>query len=86
MKEKGIDHKKITPLWPEANSEAEGFMKPLTKAIRSAHTEGKQWTNHLYDFLLNYRTTPHVTTGHPPATLLFNRSVRNKLPQITPTV
>ena len=86
MKEKGIHHKKITPLWPQANSEAEGFMKPLTKAIRSAHTEGKQWTNHLYEFLLNYRTTPHGTTGHPPATLLFNRSVRNKLPQITPTV
>ena len=86
MKEKGIDHKKITLLWPQANSEAEGFMKPLTKAIRSVHTEGKQWTNHLYDFLLNYRTTPHVTTRHLPATLLFNRSVRNKLPQMPPTV
>ena len=58
IKEKGIDHKKITPLWSQANMEAEGYMKPLTKAIRSAHTEEKQWTNHLYDFLLNYRTSP----------------------------
>ena len=86
MKEKGIFYKKITPLWPQVNSEAEEFMKPLTKAIRLAHTEGKQWTNHLYDSLLNYRTTPHVTTGHPPEKLLFNRSIHNKLPHITPTV
>ena len=37
----GAKHQKITPLWPQANSEAENFMKPLTKAIRSAYTEKK---------------------------------------------
>ena len=84
MEENGIEHQRITPLWPQANSEAESFMKPLTKAIRSAHAEGKQWTKHLYKFLLNYRTTPHTTTRYAPATLLFNRQVRNKLPQLTP--
>ena len=82
MKENGINHQRITPLWPQANSEAESFMKPLTKAIRSAHAEGKQWTKHLYKFLLSYRTTPHTTTGYAPATLLFNREVRNKLPNV----
>ena len=86
MKEKRINPKNITPLWPQVNSEAEGFMKLLTKAIRSAQTIGKQWTYHLYEFLLNYRTTPHVTIGHPPATLLFSRSIHNKLPEIAPTV
>ena len=80
--ENGIDHRRITPLWPQANSEAERFMKPLTKAVRSAHVEGKSWTKHLYKFLLNYRTTPHSTTGFAPAELLFNRKVRNKLPQL----
>ena len=68
MEENGIEHQKITPLWPQANSEAERFMKPLTKAVHSAHTEGKQWTKHLYKFLLNYQTTPHSTTGYAPAT------------------
>ena len=34
MQENGITHQKITPLWPPANSEAENFMKPLTKTIR----------------------------------------------------
>ena len=57
-------------------------MKPLTKAIRSAHVEGKTWRKHLYKFLLNYRKPPHSTTGFAPAELLFNRKVRNKLPQL----
>ena len=48
VEENGIKHQRITPLWPQANSEAESFMKPLTKAIRSAHAEGKRWTKHLY--------------------------------------
>ena len=39
MQENEIIHQKITPLWPQANSEAENFMKPLNKAIRSAHAE-----------------------------------------------
>ena len=37
MEENGIKHCRITPQWPQANSEAENFMKPLTKAVRSAH-------------------------------------------------
>lgn len=85
-KNNGIKHRKITPLWPQANSEAESFMKPLTKAVRSAHAEGKKWTEHLHKFLLNYRTTPHTTTGQAPTTLLFNRQAQNKLPQLTPKI
>ena len=86
MKQNGIKHRRITPLWPQANSEAERFMKPLMKALRSAHAEGKQWKRHLYEFLLNYRTKPHATTEHAPATLLFDRKVRNKLPHLTTTL
>ena len=83
MEENGIKHSRITPLWPQANSEVENFMKPLTKAVRSVHAEGKIWKKHLYKFLLNYQTTPHCTTGFTPAELLFNRKIRNKLPQLT---
>ena len=85
MSENRIDHRKITPLWPQANSEAESFMKPLTKAIRSAHAEGRPWEKHLYKFLLDYQTTPHSTTGFALTELLFNRKVRNKLAQFTST-
>ena len=82
MRENGISHKKITPLWPQANSEAENFMKPLMKTIRSANVEGQQWKKALYRFLLNYRATPHSTTGFAPAELLFHRKIKTKLPQL----
>ena len=83
MEEKGIKHSRITPLWPQANSEAENFMKPVTKAIRAAHADGRDWQKDLYQFLLNYRATPHSTTGFAPSELLFNRKIKTKLPQIS---
>ena len=36
-----FQHCRITLLWPQANSEAENFMKPVTKTIRSVQEEGK---------------------------------------------
>jgi hypothetical protein len=47
MKENGIKHQRITPLWPQANSEAEHFMKPMEKAIRAAHIKKKNWRKEL---------------------------------------
>ena len=59
----GFRHRKITPLWPMANSQSENFMKPLIKACKTANAEGKSWKQELYSFLRNYRATPHVTTN-----------------------
>ena len=67
MEENSIKYCRTAPLWCHANSEVENFMKPLTKAACSAHVEGKVWKKHLHKFLLNYRTTPHCTTGFTPA-------------------
>jgi hypothetical protein len=58
MKENGIKHQRITPLWPQANSEAENFMKRMEKAIRAAHIKKKNWGKELYHFLLNYPSYP----------------------------
>jgi transposase InsO family protein len=82
VQERGIRHQKSTPLWPQANAEAENFMKPLTKTIRSAHVEGRDRKKFLYQFLLNYRATPHSTSGIAPAKLLFNRNITTKLPEL----
>lgn len=80
LKNHGVHHRKITPYWPIANAEAERFMKTVEKFIRATHVEGKQWQEELDQFLLNYRSTPHCTTGVSPASLLFKRPIRNKLP------
>ena len=40
-KQYGFQTQKVTPLWPEANGQAESFMKCLGKVIRTAHVEGR---------------------------------------------
>ena len=83
LEECGVKHRKITPLWPRANAQAENFNKPLLKAIRAAHAEGLKWKPQLIKFLHNYRTTPHSTTLFSPFFLLFGREPRTKLPNLT---
>ena len=85
MKENGIEHKRITPLWPQANAVAECFMNSH-KVYSISTCRGQAVDQTLVQILLNYRTTPHATTGYPPATLLFNRSVHTKLPQVSSEV
>ena len=82
IKMKGIIHQKVTPLWPQANGLVESFMKPLTKAVRTMHLEGCDWWPTVYQFLLNYRCTPHSTTGVSPAEMLYNRSLCNGIPAV----
>ena len=50
----GFKRRRVTPLWPEANDEVERFIK--TFGISS-------WKQQMYQFLRNYRATPHCTTG-----------------------
>ncbi|CAB4036104.1 Hypothetical predicted protein [Paramuricea clavata] len=54
----------------------------LGKALKTATLEGRPWKQELNRFLLQYRTTPHCTTGVPPSELLFNRVIKGKLPVI----
>lgn len=79
----GFKHRKITPLHPQSNAEAERFMSTIGKTIKASNVENKNWKQELYSFLRNYIATPHCTTSVPPATLLFNRNIRTKLPEIT---
>ena len=82
MKACGIKHRKIIPLWPRANAQAEGFMKPLQKAIKTAIVDGKSWKQEMYKFLRNYRATPHSTTNRTPAELLFRLKMKTILPEV----
>ena len=84
LKERSIKHKPSSPLWPQGNGQAENFMKPLVKAVKSARHENKHWKREMFKFLLNYRATPHYTTGKSPSKLLiYNRKIQTKLPQVT---
>ena len=55
-------------------------MRNLGKVTISAVIEGRPWRQEMYKFLRNYRATPHSPTGIAPATGLFGREMKNKLP------
>ncbi|KAL8593283.1 hypothetical protein ACOMHN_009936 [Nucella lapillus] len=67
----GFKHRKVTPLWPQANGGVEKCMQMIKKTIQSAHIEGKPWKQERFHFLRNYRATPHSSTGVSPAEALF---------------
>ena len=82
----GIKHRRIMPRWPQANSQAEGFNKPLMKAVRSAVMYAKDWRHELQVFLRAYRCTPHSSTLFTPHRLMFGREARTKLPETRPDI
>ena len=76
----GFQHRKITPLWPEANGEAERFMKTLNKFVRATTTEDQNWRTQLPNFLRQYRATPHSSTNISPFEALNGRKMNIGLP------
>ena len=72
----GFEFRNVTPLWPEANGEVERFMRCFGKVLRTTTNRKQQ----MYQFLRNYCATPHSTTVVAPATALFGRPIRVKLP------
>ena len=82
LENKGITHKKITPLWPQANR-AETVMKGIKKSIQKSQIMKTNYRKDLNNYLSQYRATPHPSTGHSPATLLFNgRPFKTKIPTV----
>ena len=86
LSDRGIKTRRITPLWPQANAQAENFSKPLMKAIRAAVVSKQNWKAALVDFLRIYRSTPHSTTLFSPYKLLFGRDPKTKFPQASDNV
>lgn len=80
FKQKGINHHRITPLWPRANGQVERFMPNLTKVAQTAIIEKKDWRAEIYRFLAAYRNSPHCTTNIPPSELMFNRKTNYIIP------
>jgi len=78
----GIRPRVVTPYWPSANGEVERFNRTLGKAIQTAHAENKDWHRELPGFLLQYRTTPHSSTGIAPALALLRNNPNNGLPTL----
>ena len=50
--------------------------------MKAEITEGRNCNQDLHSFILNYRATPHSSTGVPPATIMFGREIKTTPPQV----
>lgn len=82
-REYGIQLRRTTPYWPQANGEVERANKTILKSLKiSQESSTSNWIWELRTFLLMYNSTPHATTGAAPSFLMFGRILRDKLPSI----
>lgn len=77
----GIEHRRTTPYWPQANGEVERMNRSIGKRLKiSQQTYGADWQWDLRMFILMHNSTPHSSTGVAPSTLMFGRVLKDKLP------
>ena len=77
----GFKHERKTPRNPQANGEAEQFMRVLKKLYQICRLTGQNFKQEVHRFLRSYRATPHCTTKLAPAELMFpSRKFRTRLP------
>ena len=58
--------------WRQGNGQAERFMSPVIKAIRTAYVQGKHWRDGYHKLC----KTLHCATNIPTAGVKFNRNIR----------
>ena len=78
----GISHRKVTPVWPQANGQVEVFNRNLKRIIQKSFVNGSDWRTELNSFLRSYRNVPHSSTKIAPADLIFVNSNSSKLPNL----
>ena len=81
--EHGVELRKTTPYWPQANGGVERANRDLKKRLQiSQESSQVDWKWDLRMYLLMYNSTPHSTTGVAPSALMFGRVLRDKLPAL----
>ena len=77
----GFRHERKTPLNPQANAEAEQFMRVQKKLYQINKLTGSNFKQEVYRFLRAYRATPHCTIKIAPADLMYpGHKFRTRLP------
>ena len=82
LSKNGVKHPKVLPYHPASNGKAQRAVRAFKEGVEKMEEGTMQ--DKLSRFLLKYRTTPHTTTGVPPAELLMKRKLKTKLDLIVP--
>ena len=78
----GFKHGKITPLLSKANWLIKRLNENCQESSESGIAQSLNWIQELRNFLLAYHATWHSTTAEAPATLLFDTTIKSKIPEI----
>lgn len=82
-KENNIRLVSTTPYWPQQNGEIERQNRSILKQLTISRNQKTDWKRGLQEYLHMYRSTPQTTTLKTPSELMFGRTIRDKLPNIT---
>ena len=80
----GIVHTKVAPYHPSSNGLAERAVRVFKQGLRKQ--TGGSISDQLSRMLLQYRITPHSTTGLSPAELLMGRKLHSRLDLLKPRI
>ncbi|KXJ23209.1 Uncharacterized protein K02A2.6 [Exaiptasia diaphana] len=84
MKSNGIRHITSAPYHPATNGLAERSVQTFKQALKSMEGSSSPLKEKLAKFLINYRNTPHLTTGESPAQMMLGRPLRTRLDLVKP--
>ena len=73
MNTNGVKHITGAPYHPETNGLAENMVKTFKRSLKASRAANLS-VPHALQFLLTYRTTPHVVTCQSPSMLLWEGS------------
>ena len=81
-----VKHILCSPYHPSSNGAAERLVQTVKQALKAGCQKGVLFEQALASFLLQYRTTPHATTGVPPSSLFLQQSLCTRLDLLKPQV
>lgn len=79
----GIYLNHTAPYWPQANGLVERQNRTLLKRLKIGHELNGEWKTELRAYMLMYNTTPHSVTNKTPTELMYGKTIRSKIPQLS---